>query len=140
MSVVSPAKLMELGGNAYKYVADRFGKMDIFDETKSELQTTSPWYQLGSIAYLYWMITIISGLILVAFYIPTTFQAYDSILVIKNDLLLGIVRGMHKYGGDAIIIAATVRVYRMWFRAEYKNKGEFAFIVGLIVLVAAIVV
>lgn len=137
MSAVVVTKLSDALQKATRYVSDRFGKMDVFDETKTELQASSPWYQLGSIAYLYWIITIVSGLVLVALYIPTTFQAYDSILLIKNDILMAIIRGMHKYGGDAIIIAATLRVYRMWFRAEYKNKGEFSFIVGMIILVAA---
>ncbi len=137
MSAVIASKLTNLFSTGYRYIADRFAKIDIFDETKTDLQTSSPWYQLGSMAYLFWMITIASGLILVAFYLPTTFQAYDSIILIKDHVLLGVIRGMHKYGGDAIIIAATLKVYRMWFRAEYKNKGEFAFILALIVLVAA---
>lgn len=137
MSAALTSKVSETFNTGLRYVSDRFGKMDVFDETKADLQATSPWYQLGSMAYLFWIITVISGIILVAFYLPTTYQAYDSIIVIKEDLLLGIIRGVHKYGGDAIIIAATIRVYRMWFRAEYKNKGEFAFIVGMIVLVAA---
>jgi quinol-cytochrome oxidoreductase complex cytochrome b subunit len=36
-----------------------------------------------------------------------------------------------------MIIAATLRVYRMWFTAEYKNKGEFTFILSIILLLVA---
>ncbi len=137
MGVNLPFNPPQMLDKAFRYVSDRFAKIDVFDETKTDLQASSPWYQLGSIAYLYWIITVITGLILVAFYIPSTFQAYDSIIAIKENLILGIIRGMHKYGGDAIIIASTLKVYRMWFRAEYKNKGEFAFILAMIILVAA---
>jgi ubiquinol-cytochrome c reductase cytochrome b subunit len=131
------APLLGQANKAITYVTDRLDKIDLFDETKTDLQATSPWYQLGSIAYLYWIITVVTGIILIGFYLPTTFQAYDSILAIKDNVILGIIRGMHKYGGDALIIASTLKVYRMWFRAEYKNKGEFAFLIALIVLVAA---
>ncbi len=137
MSTAVTGKASEAVEKISHYLSDRFGKMDIFDETRVDLQKSSPWYQLGSIAYLYWIVTVVTGLILIIFYIPTTFQAYDTITVIKDNLLLGIIRGCHKYGGDAIIIASTLKVYRMWFRGEYKNKGEFSFIVGMIVLVAA---
>ncbi len=137
MAVTALPKPSEMFQKSIRYVSDRFGKMDVFDETKTDLQATSPWYQLGSITYLFWMITVLTGLFLVAVYLPTTFQAYDSIITIKDSLIYGMIRGMHKYGGDAIIIAATLKVYRMWFRAEYKNKGEFAFIVSMIILVAA---
>lgn len=131
------AKATDMLKKSTRYITDRFDKIDVFDETKVDLQASSPWYQLGSITYLYWIITVTTGLILVAFYLPTTFQAYDSIITIKDNVILGIIRGMHKYGGDAIIIAATLKVYRMWFKAEYKNKGEFSFILAMIILVAA---
>jgi cytochrome b6 len=121
-----------------KFVEERLAKIDVFDETKTEQQKTSPWYQLGGMYYLAWMVVITSGLYLVALYLPTTAQAYDSIMVIKEHMPFGwIIRGLHKYAGDAMIIAATLRVYRMWFAAEYKNKGEFTFILGIVLLLAA---
>ncbi|MBY0403647.1 MAG: cytochrome b N-terminal domain-containing protein, partial [Cyanobacteria bacterium] len=96
------------------------------------------WYQLGGMYYLAWMIVIVSGLFLVAFYLPTKEQAFNSIIHIKEGIPFGsILRGLHKYGGDCMIIAATLRVYRMWFTAEYKNKGEITFVLALILLVIA---
>ncbi len=137
MSATMMTRATESMNKAVKYVTDRFDKLDVFDETKTDLQASSPWYQLGSLTYLFWIITVVTGLTLVCFYIPTTFQAYDSIIAIRENVILAIIRGIHKYGGDAIIIAATLKVYRMWFRAEYKNKGEFSFILAMIILVAA---
>ena len=117
--------LTQAPGQALQFVQDRINKLDVFDETKVDLQKTSPWYQLGGMYYLAWMVVILTGVTLVSLYLPTTDQAFDSIEVIKNGVPFGsILRGMHKYGGDAMIIAATLKVYRMWFAAEYKNKGE----------------
>lgn len=133
-----PSTLANLPGEAWKWVSERFAKLDLFDETKVDMQKESPFYQLGGIYYLAWMTVIVSGLFLVAFYLPTTSQAFDSIIHIKEGIPFGsIMRGLHKYGGDAMIIAATLRVYRMWFAAEYKNKGEITFIVAMILLVIA---
>lgn len=126
--------LMELPSKAWKIAEERLAKVDVFDETKTDLQKESPWYQLGSFVYLFWIITVSTGLLLTAVYIPTTSQAYDTIIAIKENPLFGLIRGMHKYGGDAIIIAATLRMYRMWFCAEYKNKGELSFIIALVSL------
>lgn len=134
----APDMLKNLPVNAWKWVSERLAKIDFFDETKADLQKDSPWYQLGGMYYLAWMVVIVTGLFLVAFYLPTTAQAFDSIMRIKEQIAFGsILRGMHKYGGDAMIIAATLRVYRMWFSAEYKNKGEITFILALILLVVA---
>lgn len=132
---VSPiAMTQDLLSKAWAYVADRFARIDLFDETKADLQKESPWYQLGAVTYLYWITVVITGLLLVMVYIPTTSQAYDTIILIKDSVLFGIIRGCHKYGGDALIIAATLRVYRMWINAEYKNRGEFAFILSIVIL------
>ena len=128
---------MVLMGEAWKFVSERLAKIDLFDETKVDLQKESPWYQLGGIYYLAWVFVIISGIVLVAVYLPTTTQAFDSVDLLSEHKLGSILRGIHKYAGDAMIIAATLRVYRMWFSAEYKNRGELTFILAILLLVAA---
>ncbi|MBX2860494.1 MAG: cytochrome b N-terminal domain-containing protein [Vampirovibrio sp.] len=131
------SQLKQAPADGWKFVQDRLAKIDFFDETKADLQKESPWYQLGGIYYLYWMVVIISGVILVAIYLPTTSQAFDSIISFSENKLGMILRGLHKYAGDGMIIAATLRVYRMYFNAEYKNKGEFTFVLSIILLLAA---
>jgi cytochrome b6 len=128
----------ELPAQAWNWVQERLQKIDVFDETKASQQSESPWYQLGAMYYLTWTFVLITGVLLVAFYLPTTAQAFDSINSLSHGNPLGsILRGMHKYSGDAMIIAATLRVYRMWFTAEYKNKGELTFILAILLLVFA---
>ena len=128
---------LTLANDAFGWVQERLAKIDVFDETKVDQQKDSPWYQLGSLYYLTWMVVLITGVILIAVYLPTTGQAYNSLNAISHVPLGSILRGMHKYSGDAMIIAATLRVYRMWFAAEYKNKGELTFILGILTLVIA---
>jgi cytochrome b6 len=131
------ADFKALPAEGFNWVKERLQKIDVFDETKVELQKESPWYQLGSMYYLAWMVVLITGVILVALYLPTTAQAFDSVNLLSHNPLGSILRGMHKYSGDAMIIAATLRVYRMWFTAEYKNKGELTFILAILLLVIA---
>lgn len=135
-SPVAVAK--DVFAQAWQYVKDQVSKIDVFDETKADLQKESPWYQLGGMYYVAWVIVLITGAILVAIYLPTTAQAYDSIHAMSHGKIWGsILRGMHKYSGDAMIIAGTLKVYRMWFNAEYKNKGELTFVIAILLLVIA---
>lgn len=131
---LSPKAIFE---TVKEFVTSRLDKIDFFDETKADLQDESPWYQLGGMYYLAWMVVIATGVILIAIYLPTIDQAYNSVNMISENFWGFLLRGMHKYGGDAMIIAATLRIYRMWFKAEYKNKGEFTFILAIILLLAA---
>lgn len=117
------------------YINTRIKNIDIFDEHYQNEAKTNPFYALGPIFYLVWFIVIVSGLLLIIWYVPTKPAAFDSILRIQNDIPFGgIIRGMHKYGADAMIIAATMRMYRMFLMGDYKPGKEFNIAIGLVAL------
>jgi len=117
------------------WVKTRINNIDIFDEHHREDAKTNPWYSLGPIFYLVWFIVMFTGCVLIMWYVPTKSQAFDSILTIQNKIPFGgLMRGMHKYGADAMIIAATMRMYRMFICADYKPGKEFNIAIGLIAL------
>jgi quinol-cytochrome oxidoreductase complex cytochrome b subunit len=110
---------------AQKFVMDRLKNIDFFDETFVDKQKDNPWYKLGPIQWLCWIVTIASGALLVMFYIPSAEQAYDSIIVIQEHIPFGwLIRGMHKYGADAFIVMCTLKMYRMFICADYKGSRE----------------
>lgn len=109
-----------------KFFLDRFKNIDFFDETFVDKQRDNVWYKLGPLQWLTWMVTLVTGILLVGFYIPTSEQAYDSIIRIQEHVAFGaLTRGMHKYGADAFIIVGTLKMYRMFICADYKGNREF---------------
>jgi quinol-cytochrome oxidoreductase complex cytochrome b subunit len=118
------------------YVKTRINNIDIFDEHYQKVEAqTNPFYALGPIFYLVWFIVMLTGLILMIWYVPTKPEAFDSIFRIQTEIPFGgLMRGMHKYGADAMIIAATLRLYRMFIAADYKPGKEFNIALGLISL------
>ena len=105
------------------YMSSSFKNISIFDEEKYRDYDKNPFYMLGSMTYLFWIITVASGILLVFWYIPTPEQAYSSILHIQHEVPFGwLIRGFHKYGADALIVALTMRIYRIYFNAEYKKS------------------
>ncbi len=117
------------------WVQTRLNNIDIFDEHYRNEAVTNPFYALGPIFYLVWFIVMATGCVLIMWYVPTKPAAFDSILRIQNAIPFGgLRRGMHKYGADAMIIAATMRMYRMFLMADYKPGKEFNIAVGLIAL------
>lgn len=117
------------------WVKTRINNIDIFDEHHQLEARTNPFYALGPIFYLVWFLVMASGLILIMWYVPTKANAFDSILNIQNGIPLGgLIRGIHKYGADAMIIAATMRLYRMFINADYKPSKEFNIAIALVTL------
>ena len=132
-------KLKEIGIKQFntgkKWVEDHIAGIDIFDEHYIDKAKTNPWYTLGSHVWLFWMLTIVSGCLLMAIYIPSINEAYDSIVKIQFEIPFGaIIRGIHKYGADAVIIAATIRLYRIFIACDYKPNREFNVAIALITL------
>ena len=112
-----------------EWLQDRKQHLDLFDETKTA-RLDNPLYTLGGLVWLSWMIVIVSGVILMLWYIPTTTGAYQSIMHITYDIPLGwLARGMHKYGADMLITCITLRIYRMYFAGEYKKPGELSWMI-----------
>ncbi len=117
------------------WLKTRIANIDIFDEHYQKEGLTNPFYALGSIFYLVWFIVIATGLILIMWYVPTKAAAFNSIFDIQHSIPFGgLMRGMHKYGADAMIIAATMRMYRMFILADYKPGKEFNIAIGLVTL------
>jgi len=117
------------------WLRTRINNIDIFDEHYQNDAKTNPFYALGPIFYLVWFIVMLTGLVLIMWYIPTKAGAYDSILKITHHIPFGgLMRGVHKYGADAMIIAATMRMFRMFLCADYKPGKEFNIAIGLITL------
>ncbi len=120
---------------AARFVRKKIAAVDIFDETMADKAAVNPWYALGSMVYFFWMVCIVTGLVLILWYIPNTARAYDSIEHLSTHIPLGwLVRGAHKYGADAVIIAATMRVYRLYFTGEYKTR-ELAWAIAIVTLI-----
>jgi quinol-cytochrome oxidoreductase complex cytochrome b subunit len=117
------------------YLKTRINNIDIFDEHYQLEAKTNPFYALGPIFYLVWFIVIATGCVLIVWYVPTKAEAFNSIFRIQTVIPFGgIMRGMHKYGADAMIIAATMRMYRMFIMADYKPGKEFNIAIGLVTL------
>lgn len=117
------------------WITTRINGIDIFDEHHQDEAKTNPWYALGPIFYYVWFITMATGLVLIMWYIPSKAAAYDSILTIQTSIPFGnIMRGAHKYGADAMIIAATMRVFRMFILGDYKQGRELNIAIGLVML------
>jgi quinol-cytochrome oxidoreductase complex cytochrome b subunit len=123
--------------NLREWLQDRKAHLDLFDETKTA-RLDNPLYTLGGLVWLSWIIVIVSGILLMVWYIPTTTGAYRSIEHITYDIPFGwLVRGMHKYGADMLITVITLRIYRMYFAGEYKKPGELSWMIlfaGLVLM------
>ena len=97
---------------------------------------TSWFHTLGSATLTAFLVQAVTGVILAMYYKPSPDEAYESIVMITNDLTLGwLVRGMHRWGASVFIILMFLHMARVFLFGAYKYPRELNWIVGTLLLV-----
>lgn len=96
-------------------------------------------FGLGGVTILATLITVITGLLLTLYYDPTPHGAHASIVLIQDVAFFGsIVRGLHYWGAQLMVIAATLHLARIVFTGAYRPPRELNWLIGLGLLVVTL--
>jgi quinol-cytochrome oxidoreductase complex cytochrome b subunit len=105
----------------------------------------NPFYYHGALPQFYLWVLFLSGLLLFAYYIPTVdsaylslkmVNAYTSVQYINETLPFGaVVRGIHRYSGDAMVITIVLHAIRVWFTDRYRQYRWLQWLTGVLLLI-----
>jgi menaquinol-cytochrome c reductase cytochrome b subunit len=89
----------------------------------------------GGITFFLFLMEILTGLLLMVYYIPDTQAAYKSVVAITNDIPFGwAVRGMHFWGANLMILTVMIHMGKIYFGGIYKPPRELNWITGVLLL------
>jgi len=92
-------------------------------------------HALGGITYLLLIMLVVTGVLLSFYYRPSAEEAYASIQHIVSGARLGwLMRGLHLWAANLIVVAALAHMARVFFGAAYKPPRETNWLVGLLLL------
>lgn len=104
----------------------------------------NPLYYHGALPQFYLWVLFLSGLLLFAYYIPTIDNAYfsqklinawTSVQYITDTLPFGaVIRGIHRYSGDAMVIFIFLHAIRVWFTDRYRQYRWVQWVSGVVLL------
>ena len=96
----------------------------------------NPFYCLGAITYLMFWIIVGSGFYIYAFYSTGVDVAFNSVEQITNEqwYLGGIMRSLHRYASDGMILFGILHMLRNFVFDRYRNFRWFSWYTGVIVL------
>ncbi len=96
-------------------------------------------FGLGGITVLATLVTLVTGLALTFYYVPTPDAARDSVVLLNDVVSFGaIVRGLHYWGAQLMVIAATIHLARIVFTGGYRPPRELNWLIGLGLLVVTL--
>ena len=102
---------------------------------KVNRHTLKPWYSmgLGLISFFLFVVLIITGILLMFYYVPSTDQAYDRMLDMRGSVAFGtFLRNMHRWSAHGMVAAVFLHMCRVFFTGSYQKPREFNWVVGVV--------
>jgi len=96
-------------------------------------------FGLGGISAFLFVILVVTGALELFYYIPSTEEANKSVQVITFLVPYGwLVRGLHFWAAQALVIAASLHLLRVVLTGAYKRPRRFNWLLGVILFVGVL--
>jgi len=96
-------------------------------------------FRLGYFTTLFFLIEIITGVILMVYYVPSPEGAYESILKLQGDVPFGsLLRDLHRLGAEAMVAFASLHMLRTYLTGSYKKNRSFTWLTGVVLLLVTL--
>ena len=97
----------------------------------------NPLLNLGALGFMFYWIITVSGIYVYIFFDTGVHNAYESIEYMTHEqwYLAGIMRSLHRYASDALVIVMLLHLVREFARDRYRGVRWFSWVTGVPVLV-----
>jgi quinol-cytochrome oxidoreductase complex cytochrome b subunit len=103
---------------------------------KDTLRWTLTW-GLGGMAVVLALLLLGTGVLLKFVYQPFPDKAYESILLLQNEVLFGrLIRNIHHWSANALILVAFLHLLRVFFTGAFHAPRQFNWVIGVALFLA----
>ncbi len=100
----------------------------------------NPFYYLGALTIFTLLLLTGTGLYLFMYYSPSINNVFESIRYVNDEVFLGsILRSLHHYGSDLLIILIILHMMRMFSHEKYRGFRWIAWVSGVLLLVFTLI-
>ena len=89
---------------------------------------------MGGLSFFLFFVLTITGILLMFYYRPTVENAYTDMVDLKEQVPMGIMREIHRWGAHAMVITVWLHMFRVFMTGSYKPPREFNWVVGVLLL------
>ncbi|MCB1212745.1 MAG: cytochrome b N-terminal domain-containing protein [Chlamydiia bacterium] len=113
-----------------------------FHPVKCHKHSLDPWYTLGlgTITMRLFLLLVITGVVLMFFYIPTVDRAYDIMKDWQDTTPFAqLFRNMHRWGAQLMVLFVFLHMSRVFYTGSYKGERRFNWVIGVILMVLTLI-
>ena len=108
---------------------------------KVHQNTLRPLYTLGLglMSLFLFLILVVTGILLMFYYVPSTTQAYDRMLDLRGSVAFGtFLRNMHRWSAHGMVALVFLHMCRVFLTGSYKKPREFNWVLGVILFLVTL--
>jgi quinol-cytochrome oxidoreductase complex cytochrome b subunit len=117
---------------------NRLGTEELMEDQYNRIvpiHATNYIYCFGGIAFVLFIILVITGILLAVYYQPTPDTAYQSVVNIATHVQFGWwIRSIHKWAAGAMVLLVFIHMLRVFFTSAYKRPRELNWLSGVALL------
>ncbi|MBT1074564.1 cytochrome b [Geobacter grbiciae] len=96
-------------------------------------RSINAWYSLGSVLLVIFALQVITGILLLVYYVPDAEKAFKSVSAIMNDVPFGwLIRLCHAVGSNMMVAVLLLHMLSVLFMGSYKRPRELNWLTGFI--------
>ncbi|ACH38107.1 menaquinol oxidoreductase complex Cbc3, cytochrome b subunit, putative [Citrifermentans bemidjiense Bem] len=127
---------MSLFKRLYRWVDLRVGIGEIADKELTGYllpRNINAWYSLGSVLMVAFAIQVVTGMLLLVYYVPDAEKAFKSVNFIMNEVPFGwLIRLCHAVGSNTMIAALILHMLSTLVMGSYKSPRELNWLSGFL--------
>ena len=89
---------------------------------------------MGGVTFFLFLVETVTCILLMFYYRPVAASAYSDIMALREDVPLGIMREIHRWGAHAMVITVWLHMFRVFMTGSYKPPREFNWAIGVVLL------
>ena len=112
-----------------------------FTRSRSTATRCGPLYTLGLglMSLFLFLILVVTGILLMFYYVPSTTQAYDRMLDLRGTVAFGIfLRNMHRWCAHGMVAIVFLHMCRVFLTGSYKKPREFNWVLGVLLFLVTL--
>ncbi len=119
------------------WLNDRYDVATVEQFVDSQIHKPLPketgfWHTFGSLSLFLFVNQIVTGVLLMIYYRPTTNTAFESVRYIMTKAHFGwLIRGLHAWGATLMILCVLIHMARTFFMGAYKKPRELTWVLGV---------
>lgn len=120
----------------YDWVDVRLGARELVEKELTGYllpRNINVWYSMGSILLFIFAMQVVTGILLLIYYVPDSEKAFSSVTAIMNDVPFGwLIRMCHAVGSNMMVLVLLFHMLSVLFMGSYKSPRELNWLSGFI--------